>query len=181
MSWSVKRPLFGRKPRTCKCAASGCGTARWTASARTLRSRPRGAPGLGHSAPASGIRCFDLWSRTGRTFGRRLRSNAQRYTTAPCRRPGIRTRLASAHKATLYPSSPMPQAWASEPFRSAPSCSDGTIERNSFLRTYALALSRVCGSNSLLTGKLTGNFTKIGPFGETLPVRTAESVSCRTK
>src|SRR5450759_1203167 len=39
----------------------------------------------------------------------------------------------------------------------------------------------VCGANSLLTGNLTGNFTKIGPFGETLPRQNAaESVSCRT-
>jgi hypothetical protein len=29
--------------------------------------------------------------------------------------------------------------------------------------------------NSLLTGKFTGNFTKIGTFGETLPVRTQQN------
>jgi len=29
--------------------------------------------------------------------------------------------------------------------------------------------------SSLLTGKITGNFTKIGPFGETLPVRTQQN------
>ncbi len=33
----------------------------------------------------------------------------------------------------------------------------------------------VCEANSLLTGKITGNFTKIGPFGETLPVRTQQN------
>jgi hypothetical protein len=30
----------------------------------------------------------------------------------------------------------------------------------------------VCGADSLLTGKITGNFTKIGPFGEKLSART---------
>jgi hypothetical protein len=29
----------------------------------------------------------------------------------------------------------------------------------------------VCGADSLLTGKITGNFTKIGPFGEKLSGR----------
>jgi hypothetical protein len=33
----------------------------------------------------------------------------------------------------------------------------------------------VSGSNSLLTGKLTGNFTKIGPFGKKLPARTQQN------
>ena len=33
----------------------------------------------------------------------------------------------------------------------------------------------VCGANSLLTGKITGNFTKIGPFGETVPVKTPQN------
>ena len=33
----------------------------------------------------------------------------------------------------------------------------------------------VCEANSLLTGKITGNFTKIGPFGETVPVKTQQN------
>jgi hypothetical protein len=33
----------------------------------------------------------------------------------------------------------------------------------------------VCGSNSLRTGKITGNFTKIGPFDETVPVKTQQN------
>jgi hypothetical protein len=33
----------------------------------------------------------------------------------------------------------------------------------------------VCGADSLLTGNLTGNFTKIGPFGEKLPARTKQN------
>jgi hypothetical protein len=33
----------------------------------------------------------------------------------------------------------------------------------------------VSGSNSLLTGKITGNFTKIGPFGETVPVKMQQN------
>src|SRR5580704_12697152 len=31
------------------------------------------------------------------------------------------------------------------------------------------------GINSLRTGKITGNFTKIGPFGETSPARTQQN------
>jgi hypothetical protein len=33
----------------------------------------------------------------------------------------------------------------------------------------------VSGADSLLTGKITGNFTKIGPFGETSPARTQQN------
>jgi hypothetical protein len=33
----------------------------------------------------------------------------------------------------------------------------------------------VCGADSLLTGKITGNFTKIGPFGEKLSARTQQN------
>src|SRR5580693_544374 len=33
----------------------------------------------------------------------------------------------------------------------------------------------VSGANSLRSGKITGNFTKIGPFGETSPVRTQQN------
>ena len=33
----------------------------------------------------------------------------------------------------------------------------------------------VCGANSLLTGKITGNFTKIGLLRENLPVRTQQN------
>jgi hypothetical protein len=33
----------------------------------------------------------------------------------------------------------------------------------------------VCGSNSLLTGNITGNFTKIGPFGESVPVKMQQN------
>jgi hypothetical protein len=33
----------------------------------------------------------------------------------------------------------------------------------------------VCKANSLLTGKITGNFTKIGPFGEKLSARTQQN------
>jgi len=33
----------------------------------------------------------------------------------------------------------------------------------------------VSGSNSLLTGKITGNFTIIGPFGEIVPVKTQQN------
>jgi hypothetical protein len=41
-----------------------------------------------------------------------------------------------------------------------------------FLADETVSGEPVCGANSLLTGKLTGNFTKIGPFGEKLPART---------
>jgi hypothetical protein len=33
----------------------------------------------------------------------------------------------------------------------------------------------VCEANSLLTGKITGNFTKIWPFGETVPVKMQQN------
>ena len=33
----------------------------------------------------------------------------------------------------------------------------------------------VCEANSLLTGKITGNFTKIGLLRENLPVRTQQN------
>jgi hypothetical protein len=33
----------------------------------------------------------------------------------------------------------------------------------------------VCGADSLLTGKITGNFTKIGPFGEKLSARMQQN------
>jgi hypothetical protein len=33
----------------------------------------------------------------------------------------------------------------------------------------------VCGADSLLTGKITGNFTKIGPFGEKLSAGTQQN------
>src|ERR1019366_7352651 len=56
-----------------------------------------------------------------------------------------------------------------------------TPRRPDWLADEPVSGEPVCGANSLLTGNLTGNFTKIGPFGETLPRQNAaESVSCRT-
>jgi hypothetical protein len=39
----------------------------------------------------------------------------------------------------------------------------------------AVSSEPVCEANSLRSGNLTGNFTKIGPFGETSPVRTQQN------
>jgi hypothetical protein len=66
------------------------------------------------------------------------------------------------------------------PCRTSITCSSGRAVDHDLIH-FIGAREPVSERNSLLTGNLTGNFTKIGPFGETLPVRyAAESVSCRT-
>jgi hypothetical protein len=44
-----------------------------------------------------------------------------------------------------------------------------------FVADEAVSSEPVCEANSLRSGNLTGNFTKIGPFGETSPVRTQQN------
>jgi hypothetical protein len=44
-----------------------------------------------------------------------------------------------------------------------------------FLADETVSGEPVCGADSLLTGKITGNFTKIGPFGEKLSARTQQN------
>jgi hypothetical protein len=43
------------------------------------------------------------------------------------------------------------------------------------LADEAVRSEPVCVADSLLTGKITGNFTKIGPFGERLSARTQQN------
>jgi hypothetical protein len=47
--------------------------------------------------------------------------------------------------------------------------------RQDWLADEAVSSEPVCEANSLRSGNLTGNFTKIGPFGETSPVRTQQN------
>src|ERR1700731_366528 len=50
-----------------------------------------------------------------------------------------------------------------------------TPQRPDSLADDAVSGEPVCGANSLLTGKITGNFTKIGLLRENLPVRTQQN------
>jgi hypothetical protein len=50
-----------------------------------------------------------------------------------------------------------------------------SAQRPDSLADDAVLGEPVSGANSLLTGKLTGNFTEIGPLGENSPARTQQN------
>jgi hypothetical protein len=90
-------------------------------------------------------------------------------SSSPCRRRPPRSPSRTRPSSTTSCSRRRPRRFAS----SAPNKPTQTL----FLQQTQSAANRSGGANSLLSGKFTGNFTKIGPFGENLPARTQQNQS----